>query len=470
MAQPEPKVKLLHSNESENIIRSLMLRDMGMIYYNYRVSNEHVLKSVAETNLVHKKSHIDKEYELPGIPTRSSFLMVYSSSGTKMASAHGNHLVYINDVATRKNYYMLRGHPRTPWCIAYHPCFEHILASGCLDGLVKIWDLKSGDSIKTAKFSSVIASIAFHPFQQLLIIATGNRILFWDWSQPEPLLSIETSAPQQKVRFVAFDHFGKKLITGIGNPKTNEPYSVPLVTSTIFNRIRFTSVSDIPGTSREILDPDMPFNPSDRIIAHLDLRSRRERNWVSFEEEGDEDIGQVTYRVQAWDFTDGQLPDIKDPEKNIVIPKCRIHNDGSIDISPDGTVLATTFENAAGMYSLQWETLGAEICRTDINEHVLSVSISPTQQYLMVGLANTRYAENYVMANIYQLVHSHAVMEEEEGSNVIRYNKKVMNLVQVLRGQEMWPKPTSLNCIKWSPTPGLGIVYATNQGRLAILQ
>jgi len=37
---------------------------------------------------------------------------------------------------------VLDGHPRTPWCIAFHPANGDILASGCLAGEVRIWDLK----------------------------------------------------------------------------------------------------------------------------------------------------------------------------------------------------------------------------------------------------------------------------------------------------------------------------------------
>lgn len=58
-----------------------------------------------------------------------------------MASSHGNHNVYVTDVKTGKNLNTLSGHPRTPWCIAFHPSSNQILASGCLGGQVRVWDL-----------------------------------------------------------------------------------------------------------------------------------------------------------------------------------------------------------------------------------------------------------------------------------------------------------------------------------------
>lgn len=60
---------------------------------------------------------------------------------TKVASTHGNHNVYVSDLRTGKNINILVGHPRTPWCIAFHPSSNHILATGCLGGQVRIWDL-----------------------------------------------------------------------------------------------------------------------------------------------------------------------------------------------------------------------------------------------------------------------------------------------------------------------------------------
>ena len=44
------------------------------------------------------------------------------------------------------------------------------------------------------------ASVAFHPHNQVLAIATDNQILLWDWRQPEPFASVKTTSPLEKVR------------------------------------------------------------------------------------------------------------------------------------------------------------------------------------------------------------------------------------------------------------------------------
>ncbi|XP_076633080.1 uncharacterized protein LOC143347604 isoform X2 [Colletes latitarsis] len=202
----------LHGSQSQNILQNLMLRDFGF-HTIHKPSTQ--LESIAEKNLV-LKNHVELKCDLPGIP-RATFLMVFSPDGTKMASTHGNHNVYITEVTTGKNIRTLSGHPRTPWCIAFHPSSSQILASGCLGGQVRVWDLSDGSEVWNAESQTVIASLAFHPSERLLVIATYNEIHFWDWSQSEPFAVATTRTNKEKVRYVTFDNLGRKLITGIAN-------------------------------------------------------------------------------------------------------------------------------------------------------------------------------------------------------------------------------------------------------------
>ena len=65
-----------------------------------------------------------------------------------MASSHGDHTVRIVDCKTGRCLKTLRGHPRTPWCVAFHPSSDELLASGCLGGQVRVWNLKVRSKIK----------------------------------------------------------------------------------------------------------------------------------------------------------------------------------------------------------------------------------------------------------------------------------------------------------------------------------
>ncbi|KRT78785.1 WD40 domain-containing protein [Oryctes borbonicus] len=205
------------SRTNVDLIKTLERRCGGYILN--PSSSLYDLEVLAEDVFV-KKQFDELRCEMPGTP-RSTFLMVFSPDGSKVASTHGNHNIYVTDVRSGKNIKTLIGHPRTPWCIAFHPTSNQILASGCLGGQVRIWDLSGGSETWTSEIPTVIASIAFHPDDRLLVIATYNELYFWDWSKPEPFMHVATGSIKEKVRYVAFDKLGQKLITGISNsPQT----------------------------------------------------------------------------------------------------------------------------------------------------------------------------------------------------------------------------------------------------------
>ncbi|XP_068621064.1 serine-rich adhesin for platelets-like isoform X2 [Battus philenor] len=196
-----------------NVARSWQWRERGIEPQNYP-SNKTVLENAAEDILVQKPLKI-RCCDLPGYP-RSTFLMVFSPDGTKVASTHGNHNIYVSELASGKHVRILKGHPRTPWCIAFHPSHPQLIGSGCLGGQVRVWDISSGGSeVWNVRNETVIASIAFHPREQLLVIATHNELYFWDWNQSAPFTKVTTNNVNEKVRYVAFDALGYKLITGI---------------------------------------------------------------------------------------------------------------------------------------------------------------------------------------------------------------------------------------------------------------
>ncbi|OAD55570.1 Activating molecule in BECN1-regulated autophagy protein 1 [Eufriesea mexicana] len=453
MEQVKKRPELLHCNQSHNILRYLMLRDFGFLYYNCYKTKTRELELMAEIILV-EKSYKELEYDLPGYP-RATFLMVFSPDR-----------VYITDVATRKNIKILSGHPRTPWCITFHPSSSHILASGCLGGQVRVWDLRDGSKVWNAKSQTVIASLAFHPSEKLLVIATNNEIHFWDWSQSEPFAVISTKTNLEKVRYVAFDNLGRKLITGIGNSYIRELR----IFRTAGTEPSHSTQSSFCGTV--IIGNNESSGP--QFINNSRLRTGRRGELVlPYDDERPFQVlnfsGISSYRVQAWDFSKGEIPDITNSEKNIVINKCRIRNDASVNISSDGKLLATCFMRAA-VYSLQWETLGEEIYCTKVYSPVVSVSISPTQEHLLLGLASSGIGNEYIMAIIYRLKHTNIYYNNiRKYLHVMAKNNSMTWVRSLLQNNQSTRGHTSINCIRWAPQPGQGLIYATNTGRLAIL-
>ncbi|KAM9753210.1 activating molecule in BECN1-regulated autophagy protein 1B isoform 2-T2 [Menidia menidia] len=171
-----------------------------------------------------------QKVELPDSP-RSTFLLAFSPDRSLMASTHVNHNIYITEVKTGKCLHSLVGHRRTPWCVTFHPTIPGLVASGCLDGEVRIWDLHGGSESWFTDSNVAIASLAFHPTAQLLLIATNNELHFWDWSRPEPFAVVKTGSETERVRLVRFDPLGHNLLTAIVNPsnqQSEEDSEVPM--------------------------------------------------------------------------------------------------------------------------------------------------------------------------------------------------------------------------------------------------
>ena len=104
------------------------------------------------------------------------------------------------------------------------------------------------------------------------------------------------------------------------------------------------------------------------------------------------------------------------------------------------------------------------VCFFSLESSAVSVSLSPTSRYLLVGLAvrtgrlTLSPTERTLMGQIFRIQLPH----ERNGERGRLVHRK--DLHQTEQGQ------TSLNCIRWIPVAGQGIVYATNTGLLKILR
>uniref|UniRef100_I3KPB3 Autophagy/beclin-1 regulator 1b n=1 Tax=Oreochromis niloticus TaxID=8128 RepID=I3KPB3_ORENI len=202
--------------EGRNSVRILSSRERGSQTF----GSQRLLQLLVEEKVRWMKWQSQK-VELPDSP-RSTFLLAFSPDRTLMASTHVNHNIYITEVKTGKCLHSLVGHRRTPWCVTFHPTIPGLVASGCLDGEVRIWDLHGGSESWFTESNVAIASLAFHPTAQLLLIATNNELHFWDWSRPEPFAVVKTGSDTERVRLVRFDPLGHNLLTAIVNPSNQQ--------------------------------------------------------------------------------------------------------------------------------------------------------------------------------------------------------------------------------------------------------
>uniref|UniRef100_A0A3B5MCQ2 Autophagy/beclin-1 regulator 1b n=1 Tax=Xiphophorus couchianus TaxID=32473 RepID=A0A3B5MCQ2_9TELE len=204
------------ASRQRNSVRILSSRERGSQTF----GSQRLLQLLVEEKVRWMKWQSQK-VELPDSP-RSTFLLAFSPDRSLMASTHVNHNIYITEVKTGKCLHSLVGHRRTPWCVTFHPTIPGLVASGCLDGEVRIWDLHGGSESWFTESNVAIASLAFHPTAQLLLIATNNELHFWDWSRPEPFAVVKTGSDTERVRLVRFDPLGHNLLTAIVNPSNQQ--------------------------------------------------------------------------------------------------------------------------------------------------------------------------------------------------------------------------------------------------------
>ncbi|TRY87222.1 hypothetical protein DNTS_031740 [Danionella cerebrum] len=202
--------------QNRNSVLILSGRERGAHF----LGSQRLLQQLVEDRTCRMKWQSQK-VELPDNP-RSTFLLAFSPDRNLVASTHVNHNIYITDVKTGKCLHSLVGHRRTPWCVTFHPTIPGLVASGCLDGEVRIWDLHGGSESWFTESNVAIASLTFHPTAQLLLIATNNELHFWDWSRPEPFAVVKTTSETERVRLVRFDPLGHNLLTAIVNPSSQQ--------------------------------------------------------------------------------------------------------------------------------------------------------------------------------------------------------------------------------------------------------
>lgn len=198
----------------KNLTLSLLQRERYGRHASHGKLLEFLEHKTANHNSVHLTYHLHQ-------PARSTFVITFSPDRTKIATSHGNHTVIVSDCYSCKVIHTLHGHLRTPWCASFHPRINSILASGCLGGQVRLWDLNNiTDDNVIFSLQSVIASISFHPVDDILAIGTTNKIILFDWNQRRQLRIIQTKHHSESVRLVRFLQYGSKLLTGIANAST----------------------------------------------------------------------------------------------------------------------------------------------------------------------------------------------------------------------------------------------------------
>lgn len=102
---------------------------------------------------------------------------------------------------------------------------------------------------------------------------------------------------------------------------------------------------------------------------------------------------------------------------------------------------------------MRWETLGQCLYTTNFEQNAVSVSLSPLSRHLVVGLASRALpSERWIMARVFKID-----QKDLPGDRLPVVKELEQN------------RDSRLNCIRWLPNSGQGLIYATNTGQLVIL-
>jgi len=156
------------------------------------------------------------EFDVPET-SKSTISVSCSTDGRLVASTHGDHTIKVFDAETLRQVACLRGHPRTPWTVKFHPTNANRLASGCLGCHVRIWDIAAEKTMAIAQLNSEVVSIGFHPHREWLAMASGKSLLLWDYGNPDAS-PVKVLVRRRNVRCVSFTPCGTQLITGEATP------------------------------------------------------------------------------------------------------------------------------------------------------------------------------------------------------------------------------------------------------------
>ncbi|ODM99774.1 Activating molecule in BECN1-regulated autophagy protein 1 [Orchesella cincta] len=173
----------------------------------------------------------------------------------------------------------------------------------------------------------------------------------------------------------------------------------------------------------------------------------------------------LSSRIQKWDFSEFLIPDITKRDEFVVVRECSLHSDACLDVSADSEFLAVLQPSdngsysSVGIYSLRDESLGVVLNVYHFDQNTVSVSISPSCDYMIVAYAGRGPLYRFVhpSRNIGKIL---SLTRDDEGLKLVPVKDLYAD------GQVAF---MSINCMHWVPVAGYGIIYGTNTGDLVLL-
>jgi WD40 repeat protein/serine/threonine protein kinase len=127
-----------------------------------------------------KEARLTLPAQVPG----PNLNMAFSPDGKRLATGGEKHTVKIWDVQTGEELRTLPGHRGDVYTVAFSPDGRWI-ASGSEDSTVKVWDGRSGEPVRSFRgHTGLVASVAFSPDGRCLISGSRDKtVKVWDVSK-----------------------------------------------------------------------------------------------------------------------------------------------------------------------------------------------------------------------------------------------------------------------------------------------
>lgn len=111
---------------------------------------------------------------------------------------------------------------------------------------------------------------------------------------------------------------------------------------------------------------------------------------------------------------------------------------------------------------MEWKTLGQILCSVALNQVAVSLSFSPTDHYLAVGFS-FMYLEDLKMADI--IFVQQEINSWRDFKSYTRRSPIATSLIDItfVHRTEF---VITVNCIRWSPIPGQGLIFGNSFGEI----